>query len=575
MYFRIRMRNSWSFTYFIARKLQKQTVGSDVQAVASGNREAKPIKRIATISIALAMIVNIVTIAVVDGFQQEVSRKVIGFGSHISIQKEGEGSIMESSPLTFDQNFMDILQGVKGVTAVQSVAYKPALIQSSSREEQKEILGIVLKGVDKNYNWSFFKDYLKVGKLPTFKDPASNEVLISQRIANDLHYKVGDTVNAFFVKQRPIQRQFKVVGIYETGLEDFDKELAFCSINQVQQLNDWGISAEIVVDDTLANGELIVRAVVNGGNGNFRYNWGNGFESYTGFTICPTKDTVIRLVAADYWMSMSEPIGALDLPEGETAIPDTAYLKIKISGNKQQACQFQTLSDGTLVKSYLDKAGFHYRLNAGSKQLDIESFPGKGSYQQYIGSYEVSVDDFTDLDNLKKRVQKAVILNPDFQQQVQVKSIKDNQHDLFVWLGFLDLNMLIVITLMLIIGIINMGSALLVIILVRSNFIGVMKALGATNWTLRKIFLAHVGQMILKGMFWGNLIGFGMCWLQDVFSIVPLDPKIYYLNAVPIALNWWFVIALNLVTIVICLLALLIPSMLISRISPAKTIKFR
>lgn len=574
MYFRIRMSNNWNYIFFIAKKLQRKQAVTDDSS--QGNKKAaKPITRIAVLSISLAMIVNIVTIAVVEGFQQEVSRKVIGFGSHISIQKQGEISLMESAPMMKSEKLEHALQQIEGVMHTQSVAYKPALLQSRGDVEQKEILGVVLKGVDKKYDWSFFKSYLKEGQIPKFKDPSSNEVLISKRIANDLHYKLGDTINAYFVKQKPIQRQFHIVGIYETGLEDFDKELVFCYLPQVQQLNDWGISSEITVDDTLSYGDLIIRAQVSGGNGNYRYDWGKGFEQYAGFPFCPTKDTVIRLIVADYYISMDEPTGSLDLRDGETAIPDTSYLEIKVRGDKGAACLFQRDSEGNLKKRFLDEDGYHYELSSGTKTVEIESFPGKGSYQNYISSYELSVEDFSDIENQKQKIKRAVLFNPDFQQQVKVNSIKDNQRDLFVWLSFLDVNLAIVLILMLIIGIVNMGSALLVLILVRTNFIGILKALGASNLFVRKVFLVHTGQLILKGMLWGNLIGIGLCWLQYQFQIIPLDPKVYYLNTVPIEFNLWKIGLLNVITLGVCLAALFVPSLLISRINPAKSIRFK
>jgi lipoprotein-releasing system permease protein len=526
-------------------------------------------------SISLAMVVNIVTVAVVEGFQQEVSRKVIGFGSHISIQKSGEISLMESAPLMKSKKFEETLAGIEGVTHVQSVAYKPALLQSRGNTEQKEILGVVLKGVDKNYDWSFFKTYLKEGKLPAFKDPASTEVLISRRIANDLHYRLGDTINAYFVKQKPIQRQFQIVGIYETGLEDFDKELVFCYLPQVQQLNDWGISAEITVEDSLYRDNLIVRAQVTGGNGNYRYDWGEGFENTSVFAMYPQKDTVIRLIAADYWTFMDEPVGNPDSREGETAIPDTAYLQIRLKGDKLALNPFEKDAEGNLKKKFLSADGLHYQLKAGSKTVDLEFFPGQGSYREYIGSYELTVADFSDIENQKKKIERAVEFNPDFRQQVKVNSIKDNQHDLFVWLSFLDVNLAIVLILMLIIGIVNMGSALLVLILVRTNFIGILKAMGASNLFVRKVFMVHTGQLILKGMLWGNLIGIGLCWLQYQFHIIPLDPKVYYLNTVPIEFSIWKIVLLNGITLSVCLFALFVPSLLISRINPAKSIRFK
>lgn len=521
------------------------------------------------------MVVNIITIAVVEGFQQEVSHKVIGFGSHISIQKNGEMSLRESFPLQRDTAFEQAVKSVQGVTGLYSVAYKPALLQSRSKDEQKEILGVVLKGVGKDYDWSLFKPYLKAGKLPSFQQENSNEMLISQRIANDLHYRVGDTLNAFFVKQKPIQRQFRVTGIYETGLEEFDKEQVFCYLPQVQQLNDWGITAEIGIDDTTEHGELIVRANANGGNGMYRFDWGKGWENYSGFTICPDKDTLIRLIVADYWNFIDEPTGDAGLKQGETAIPDTAWLEIKVSGDKAAYCQFKKDHDGMLVKHYLDDTGLRYSLDAGGKTVSINSFPGHGSYANYVGSYEVTVADFDHLEQIQDKIRRAVTFNPNFKEQVRVSNIRELQPDIFVWLSFLDVNLAIVLTLMLVIGIVNMGSALLVIILVRSNFIGIMKSMGATTWLVRRIFLAHVGNLILKGMIWGNAIGLFLAYAQKYLQIIKLDPKVYYLNTVPIELSWWKWGMLNVFTLLVCLAAMIIPSVAIARISPAKTIRFK
>lgn len=521
------------------------------------------------------MIVNIITIAVVDGFQQEVRGKVIGFGSHISIQNLGEGTLFESSPMRTSAPFEAMISSVKGVRSVQPVAYKPALFQSVTSDEQREILGVVLKGVNGQYDWSFMKEHLVEGRIPHFTDRPSDEILVSRRICNDLHYHLGDTAKAYFVKQQPVLRPFKIVGIYETGLEDFDKEMVFCHLGQVQALNDWGIRATITVDDTLSNGELIIRADVSGGNGNYRYDWGKGFERYEGFTMCPTKDTTIQLIAADYWSKLNEPTGSSELREGETAIPDTAYLRIHISGNRFSACHFRLAADQTLQRTYTDDEGFAYTLDAGDKTLAFTSVPGKGSSSNYIGSYELMVDDWDHLDALKRKLSKIVLFSSPSKAQLQVKSIKDQQNELFVWLGFLDLNMAIILLLMLIIGIINMGSALLVMILVRTNFIGIMKSLGATDRAIRKLFIVQGGRLIVKGMIWGNAIGLGFCILQSRFGIIGLDAKVYYLTQVPISVDIFKLAALNVLTLIVCVLALLIPSIVITRVSPSKAIRFR
>jgi lipoprotein-releasing system permease protein len=127
---------------------------------------------------------------------------------------------------------------------------------------------------------------------------------------------------------------------------------------------------------------------------------------------------------------------------------------------------------------------------------------------------------------------------------------------------------------MLIIGIINMGSAMLVMIILRSNFIGIMKALGASNRSIRRIFLLQAAYLIGKGMFYGNLIGLGLYFLQRTTHLFALNPEVYYLDAIPVELTLVHFLLLNLGTFVICLLALLIPSMVISKMNPIKTIKF-
>ena len=118
-----------------------------------------------------------------------------------------------------------------------------------------------------------------------------------------------------------------------------------------------------------------------------------------------------------------------------------------------------------------------------------------------------------------------------------------------------------------------MGSALLVLILIRSNFIGMMKSMGATNWKIRKIFLIQAGFLIGRGMLIGNVIGLGICFAQSQFGIIQLNPDVYYLNQVPIELNVWHWLILNIATLLVCLVSLILPSVVITRINPVKAIK--
>ena len=145
---------------------------------------------------------------------------------------------------------------------------------------------------------------------------------------------------------------------------------------------------------------------------------------------------------------------------------------------------------------------------------------------------------------------------------------------LFQWLDLFDVNIIMIIIIMIVVGTINMSIALLILILERTQMIGVLKALGTTNRSVQRIFLINAGYLIARGLFWGNLIGIGLCVLQQQFKFIKLDPATYYVSAVSIDLNPYHILALNLITMIICLLCLVIPSFLITRISPVKAIRF-
>ena len=193
----------------------------------------------------------------------------------------------------------------------------------------------------------------------------------------------------------------------------------------------------------------------------------------------------------------------------------------------------------------------------------------------FVSGFEIQITDWNSLEETGEELKNLVELVPNENGTLlQTKSILDSENDIFSWLGFLDTNVLIIITLMILIGIVNIGSVLLVMIVVRSNFIGVMKALGASNWSIRKIFLMQTAFLIFKAMVIGNIIGLGLCFLQYHFQWIQLDANIYYLSHVPIKLTVLHVVFINAITFVTCVLSLLIPSYVISRISPATSIKF-
>lgn len=574
MYFSAKKYLLLSFEYFISKRILKNEV--------EGNKVSRPIVRISILSIALAVVVNLITIAIVTGFQHEVRQKVSGFGSHAFIMSAGEGSVYECNPIYKNQTFFPNLNKMEGVAHIQRIAYKPVLFQSDKKEIkytlsngkdtsqiQQEILGAIIKGVGDDFDWNFFKEHLKKGKLPVFKeDEISNDLLISSRIARDLNYKVGDEIRAFFVKKQPVKRIFKVVGIYETGLEEFDKKIVIGDLKNIQKLNDWGIQASITLDDTLNSGYILIRGNITGGNGNYRYDWGKGYQTTPGLSFCPVKDTIIRLIASDF-------ITNIDGTNEATSIPDTAYLSIKVEGESLSYCDYKLNSSGEIIRKFLNKKGTKYSLDCSNKKLIFEQKDGKGSYQNYVSGFEVAVDNWDNLDKTIKRLKRKIEFHPtENLEELKVTSIMDNEADIFVWLGFLDLNVYIILILMIVIGIINMGSALLVLILVRTNFIGMMKAMGATNWSIRKIFLYQGAFLIGKGMIIGNIVGLSFCIIQSKLGLMTLNPEVYYLSKVPIELSFWHWLFLNIGTLVICVLALIVPSYVITRVNPVKAIKF-
>lgn len=569
-----------SVEYFISRRILKNEV--------SGKKVSKAIVRISIISIALAVIVNLITIAVVTGFQKQVRDKVTGFGSHLFIMSASESSVYESEPILKNQAFLSELRKNKGISGVYPVAYKPVLFQSERVEDtirlssgkdslisRQNVQGALIKGVENNYDWKFFKEHLVEGRIPVFpKDKTSNELLISRRIAQDLDYSLGDTIRAYFVRNAPVMRYFVITGIYQTGLEEHDKKIALGDLRSVQELNDWGITGSIVIDDTVWRKPgyedlLIVRAEASGGHGLFRYNWNDeGYSKYTAKAYNAFSDSTFKVVISDYYTY-------IDGRNESSTLPDSAELRIRITGNKQATNDFEKNELGELIRHYDDTIGLRYHINASGKTVHVEHVNGFGTYHQYIGGFEINVRNWDQLEQVTHDTKRIVEFIPTANnEQLQVTSILDNEADIFVWLSFLDLNVAIILVLMIFIGIVNMGSALLVLILIRTNFIGVLKSMGASNWTIRKIFLAQATFLILRGMLIGNVVGLGICALQYYFNIIPLNPEVYYLNTVPIDLNVWHWLLLNIGTLLVCVSALIFPSIVITRIHPARAIRF-
>ena len=186
-----------------------------------------------------------------------------------------------------------------------------------------------------------------------------------------------------------------------------------------------------------------------------------------------------------------------------------------------------------------------------------------------IGGIEVRVKDFEHL----KPIADAVYAN--LELKLRSRSVMESTPEIFTWLSLLDVNTRVLLILMMIVGVINMVTALLIMILERSTMIGLLKALGIGNYSVMKIFLYNAAYLIGLGLVLGNALGLGLAYLQQYSHLFKLDQSNYYLSYVPIEVHFMDVVLLNILTITICLLVLIIPSMLVSRISPLKAIRFK
>lgn len=185
-----------------------------------------------------------------------------------------------------------------------------------------------------------------------------------------------------------------------------------------------------------------------------------------------------------------------------------------------------------------------------------------------IGGFEISINDYKKIDEIGEKVNDLV------GQGLIAQTVKEINPTIFSWLDLQDLNGIIVITLMILVAGINMISALLVLILERTNMIGILKALGAQNKNIQKIFLYNAAYLIGKGLLWGNSIGILLALFQQYFGVFKLDQATYYVSVIPININLFHILLLNAGTLFSCLIMLIVPSFIISKITPVKAIRF-
>jgi len=397
------------------------------------NQLSRPIVRISVLGIILGLAVMILTVAIVNGFQNEIRNKLIGFGSHIQITNYDTNVSDEPQPINKNQAFIAELKNNPEIRHIQVYATKSGIIKTKTENE-----GIVLKGIGADYDWKFIKDNLKSGTIFNVSDTGlSRDIVISKSLADKLELKLNDKMVIYFLTKKTDSattqyeqrgKAFYISGIYETGFEEIDTRVVLVDIRQIQKLNYW--------DD------------------------------------------------------------------------------------------------------------------------------------DQIGGFEMAIHDYKKIDAIGTEVNDLV------GQGLIAETIKETNPTVFSWLDLQDLNAIIVISLLVLVAGINMISALLILILERTNMIGILKALGANNVSIQKIFLYNAAYLIGKGLLWGNILGISIALLQQHFGILKLDQATYYVSVVPIHLDILSILVLNAGTLLCCLLMLIIPSFIVSRITPVKAIRF-
>jgi len=229
-----------NFELFVARRILSKGSASF----------SRPIIRIAIVSIILGLAVMIVSVAIVTGFQQQIREKVIGFGSHIQITRYDSNISLEGEPVEKNQDFYPGLSDIDGIKHIQVFGIKAGIIKT-----EDQIMGVVLKGIGSDYDWSFFENKIIDGGPVFVNDSAkSNDVLISSKMASKLKLKTGDETRMYFIIDNLTRgRKFRIAGIYETGLEDFDNTFVIGDIGHIQKLNNWTSDQitgfEVLIDD--------------------------------------------------------------------------------------------------------------------------------------------------------------------------------------------------------------------------------------------------------------------------------------------------------------------------------------
>lgn len=387
---------------------------------------SKPAIRVAICGIALGLAVMLLSVSVLAGFKEELTKKITGFAAEIEVLNLATLQLPDAHPISLPPYIEEKIQNIENVTHLQKVALKIGVLKTGTHFKP-----IHLKGIDEAYDTTYLNEALIEGRLPVLSpDSATNEIVLSRRIANTLDLKVGERIYAYFFEDNIKMRRMHIVGIYDTNLKQFDESTVITDRYTVCKLNGWS---------------------------------------------------------------------------------NKEYSEIELN-----TASFDKL-DQTLLQVREALQGFH-----------------------------------------------------------KISAIAVNEHypQVFSWLNILNTNVWVVLALMLGVAVFTVSSGLLIIMLERTPAIGILKAMGATDGQLRATFIKLAMLITARGVLLGNTIALTLLILQQKFHFVKLDPDHYYVTEVHVVINPYIIVLINTVTVLLIFLSLFIPTLVLSKITPVKAIKF-
>jgi lipoprotein-releasing system permease protein len=387
------------------------------------------IHRVAVVSISIGITALLIAFSVLGGFQEKIKEKVYAFSGHLLISKYSRSTSYEDTDIRITEKLKEVLDELPYVEKWQAYAYKAGLLKTD-----EEVQGVIFKGVDTSFDTAYFGHHMILGKFPKVgvSEPGqtgySTEIALSRYMSRFLQLGIGDEVMIFFVHNPPRYRKLKVVGVYETGLEEFDQKLILGDLKLLRRINNWSTD--------------------------------------------------------------------------------------QVSG----------------VEVFLsDKMDLHEAQQDIFNRTDVDLF---------------------------------------------VENVNDRYLQIFDWLHLLNRNVLIFLVLILIVACFSMVSVLLILIMERTQMVGMLKAMGADNGMIRRVFVRLGWNLVLKGLLFGNALGLLICAFQYYLKILPLDPVNYYMSYVPISFDWMAIAGINLLFVGLIAASLLIPVTIVSRIRPIQAIRF-